>query len=226
MVRRVVSGAPKNLAARFDVSRETICDLQIYVATLLKWQEKINLIGPATVDEIWQRHIADSLSLVPIVQDLHRGGPLSFVDLGTGAGLPGVPLSLSLRATGNVHAHLVDSNLKKAAFLREVIRLTNLNASIYAERAERLSGDRMVPEPQFVLARAFAPLRELSNFALPWLKNGAIGLFQKGRDVEKELERTAHLEGMRYKVQNLDTNSGSVVVVTEFAPEDGTDGNI
>ena len=145
MDSRPVLGPPGDLVTRFDVSRGTICDLQIYVATLLRWQEKINLIGPATVEDIWQRHIADSLSLAPIIQKLHRGGPLSFVDLGTGAGLPGVPLSLSLRPHGEVHAHLVDSNHKKAAFLREVIRLTNLTASIYTDRAESLSWNRMVP---------------------------------------------------------------------------------
>ena len=225
MDRLGLSGAPKDFIARFNVSRETVINLQRYVDTLLKWQTRINLIGPATVDDIWQRHIADSLSLVQFIQERHSGGRLSFVDLGTGAGLPGIPLSLGLGPHGDVHAHLVDSNKKKAAFLREAVRLTGVSADIHTDRAERLSAYRMTPEPQFVVARAFAPLRELSLLALPWLKAGAIGLFQKGRDVEKELETATHIEGMRYKVQSLDSVPGSVVVVTVFAPEDETNGN-
>ncbi len=178
--------APKSadeVVARYDVSRESSNRLQIYVDLLAKWQKRINLIGPSTVPEIWQRHIGDALVLADIVP----AGARSVVDLGSGAGIPGLVFAIAFGDERGFDTHLIESNGKKAAFLREAVRLTGAKAKVYNQRVEDVANDIAEIAPDVVLARALAPLSQLLELAEPFLAAGATGYLHKGQDVDTEL---------------------------------------
>ncbi len=210
-------GLPLSLENRFNVSRETKFALELYVSLLLKWQLRINLIGPDTQNDVWWRHIADSLALAPLIEDRFRSGMICIADLGAGAGLPGIPLGLYLRALRSVHVHLIDSNIKKVAFLREAVRQTGLAATVHHCRIEQLEAGELIPQPDILVARALAPLDRLSELALAWLEQGALGIFHKGRHVDKELEKTVRRASLRYKVLSLGAKGDSSVVLVKAA---------
>ena len=167
--------------ALVPVSRETLARLDRFVATLLTWQRRINLIAPATVREIWTRHIADSLQLLPLAPTARI-----WIDLGSGGGFPGLAIACALAEKPGGRVHLIESNGKKAAFLREAVRITGAPAIVHQARIEQVGGK--LGEPiEVVTARALAPLNELLALAEPWLKKGAQALFPKGQDVGAEL---------------------------------------
>jgi len=163
------------------VSRETLTRLDGLVALLLKWQTTTNLIAPSTLAEIWTRHVADSLQLLTIVPDAR-----AWVDLGSGGGFPGLVIACAMADHPDGKIDLVESNLKKSAFLREAARTLSVPAIVHARRIEDFVS---APMQSFdvVTARALAPLGRLLDYAGPLLKTGAIGLFPKGQDAESEL---------------------------------------
>jgi 16S rRNA (guanine527-N7)-methyltransferase len=164
---------------RFNVSRETGQKIETYVDLLLAWQQRINLIGPATAPVVWQRHICDALQLIPLLP----AGTREIADLGTGAGIPGLVVAMA----AGLKAHLYESNGKKAAFLREAARRTGTDVHIHVIRLETLAKADDIPKVQCVMARALAPLSTLLGYAEPFLSRGAVGLFHKGQDVDSEL---------------------------------------
>lgn len=169
------------LLDRFNVSRESRPKIETYVKLLLTWQQRINLIGPATVSTVWERHVCDALQLVSLLPP----GTQSIAELGSGAGIPGLLLAM---ATG-LEAHLYESNGKKCAFLREAARQTGTRAVIHNIRLETLKSKKDLPAVQCVVARALAPLPLLLEYAEPFLSKGAVGLFHKGQDVDAELTK-------------------------------------
>jgi len=170
---------PEDVLRRFNVSRESLARLERYVALLLRWQRRINLIGPSTASQVWQRHILDALQLIPLLPP----GTRIIADLGSGAGIPGLVLAI---ATG-LEVHLYESNGKKAAFLREAARYCEAKAVIHQVRIETIGADPGHAKADVVTARALAPLGRLLDQAEPFLKAGALGLFHKGQDVDAEL---------------------------------------
>ncbi|MCX7351489.1 MAG: 16S rRNA (guanine(527)-N(7))-methyltransferase RsmG [Alphaproteobacteria bacterium] len=167
------------LLDRFNVSRESRDKIRTYVRLLLTWQQRINLIGPATVASVWDRHICDALQLLPLLPKDTR----MIAELGSGAGIPGLVLAMA----GGFKAHLYESNGKKAAFLREAARQTGTLAMVHNVRLETLRAQSDLPEVQCVVARALAPLPLLLDYAAPFLSRGAVGFFHKGQDVDTEL---------------------------------------
>jgi 16S rRNA (guanine527-N7)-methyltransferase len=157
------------------VSRETMARLERYAELLLKWQKALNLVAPSTLPELWQRHMLDSAQLWPLLPP----GTRCLVDLGSGAGFPGLVLAI----LGVPEVHLVESDQRKGAFLREVARETGANVTVHSRRIEQM------PElaAEVVTARALAPLPKLVGLAAPWLEKGAIGLFLKGEAAAEEL---------------------------------------
>lgn len=170
----------ERLSDEFGVSRETLLLFDAFVLLLLHWQKHINLIAPSTIPDVWNRHILDSVQLAR----LHPQA-MTWVDLGSGGGLPGLIIACLLKQQANSWIHLVESNGKKAAFLRHVSMTLELPAIIHADRIESAVG--ALPQPEIVTARALAPLSDLIGFSNLLLKRGAIGLFPKGRDVNEEL---------------------------------------
>ena len=166
--------------AAFDVSRETLARLDILVTELHRWQKIKNLVGPATLSEVWTRHIADSLQLLACAP-----GAQTWLDLGSGAGFPGLAVALAGADTG-LKVSLVESNSRKCAFLRHVARLAEVRVTVHEARLEKVVPDYL-GRADIVSARALAPLPDLLAWTEPLLKTGTTGLFPKGRDVVSEL---------------------------------------
>ena len=186
-----LSSTPADIFEEFHVSRETRTRIETYVDLLLSWQRRINLIGPATANAVWQRHIADSLQLLALMPT----GTRAIAELGSGAGIPGLVLAIA----GGFKAHLYESNGKKAAFLREAARQTRTQAIVHVVRLETLRNEPDLPDVQCVVARALAPLPLLLDYAEPFLSRGAVGLFHKGQDVDAELTEAAKCWKMEYR---------------------------
>jgi 16S rRNA (guanine527-N7)-methyltransferase len=163
------------------VSRETAARLDRYVDLLVEWQAKTNLVAPSTLPHLWTRHIADSLQLL----DLAPSAKV-WVDFGSGGGFPGVVLACALAEVPGANVHLVERNAKKAAFLREAVRVTSAAATVHLVGIGD-SVDRIGSRVDCVTARALAPLHQLVGFAEPFVSSGAKALFLKGQDVEAEL---------------------------------------
>ena len=200
---------PGALLDRFNVSRESFGRLESYVSLLLAWQQRINLIGPSTVDQVWQRHVGDALQLVPLMAP----GVRSIVDLGSGAGIPGLVLAIVSR----IPVHLYESNGKKAAFLREAIRHTGATATVHQTRIETLGDDLERPKADLVVARALAPLDLLLDYAEPFLMAGARGLFHKGQGVEAELTAARSHWKLLYATHRSVTDSHGVILEVKEA---------
>ena len=177
-----ISTSDKAEARRLTpVSRETEGRLDRYVDLLREWQAKTNLVAPSTLPTLWTRHIADSLQLLSLVPSAKI-----WVDLGSGGGFPGVVLACALAETSGAMIHLVERNAKKAAFLREALRVTHSPGTVHlADIGD--SVDRIKGPVDCVTARAVAPLHQLVGFVEPFVKRGAKALFLKGQDVESEL---------------------------------------
>ena len=181
-----VSAADKAAAlALTPVSRETEERLDRYVALLREWQAKTNLVAPSTLPQLWTRHIADSLQLLTLAPSAKV-----WIDLGSGGGFPGIVLACALAETEGTVVHLVERNAKKAAFLREALRVTDSPGAVHLADIED-SVDRISGLVDCVTARAVAPLNQLIGFAEPLVKRGAKALFLKGQDVEAELTEAA-----------------------------------
>ncbi|WP_210496322.1 16S rRNA (guanine(527)-N(7))-methyltransferase RsmG [Microvirga antarctica] len=163
-----------------NVSRETRDRLQLLESELRRWQAIKNLVGPGTLDDIWNRHIVDSLQLLAL-----QPRATTWLDLGSGAGFPGLVLAIAGRDQG-LKVDLVERNSRKCAFLRHVARLTDAPAVIHEARLEAVIPG-FVGRVEVVSARALASLTDLLAATEPLLKTGTIGLFPKGRDVDAEL---------------------------------------
>jgi len=171
----------KAALALTPVSRETEARLDRYVELLREWQAKTNLVAPSTLPQLWTRHISDSLQLLTLAPSAKV-----WVDFGSGGGFPGVVLACALAETPNAMIHLIERNAKKAAFLREALRVTHSPGTVHlADIGD--SVDRFTGAVDCVTARALAPLHELIGFAEPLVRRGAKALFLKGQDVEAEL---------------------------------------
>jgi len=163
------------------VSRETESRLDRFIALLQTWQAKVNLVSPSTLPTLWSRHVSDSLQLLALAP-----AAKVWVDFGSGGGFPGVVLACALSEKPGTQIHLVERNGKKAAFLREALRVTGAAGTIHLADIKD-AVDRIPVPVDCVTARAVAPLHQLIGYAEPLVKKGAKALFLKGQDVEAEL---------------------------------------
>lgn len=195
-----------------DVSRETVARLDAYVALLLKWQKTINLIAPSTLGAIWTRHILDSAQIAELGIEHRR-----FVDLGSGAGFPGLVIAiLSIESSPAAEIHLVESDQRKASFLKEAVRLTNAPAIVHALRAEEVV-ESLIGCVTAITARALAPLPQLLELAEPLLTTGADGFFPKGQALDSELERASALfEFEAQLVRSRTDETGCIAVIRKL----------
>lgn len=167
--------------AGLDVSRETSEKLDSYVALIQKWNKAINLISRSSEADIWQRHIADSAQLAQHLPS----GPRLWLDLGSGAGLPGIVLAIiAAEVAPSLRFELVEVDQRKATFLRQVSRELGLNITVLTERIEALAPR----SANVVSARALAPLSDLCSFAERHLDVDGIAIFLKGAGAETEIE--------------------------------------
>jgi 16S rRNA (guanine527-N7)-methyltransferase len=204
------------------VSRETTERLDRFVALLLEWQRSTNLIAPSTIPQLWTRHIADSLQLLDIANaatsecEQPRGSARehghTWLDIGSGAGFPGLVIACALADIAGALVHLVESNAKKAAFLREAQRVTGAPAVVHAKRIEEVA--LTLTHIDIVTARAVAPLNVLLGQCFPLLgTNGAMALFPKGQNAELELAAAAKTWNMTATLVPSRTEPASRIVV-------------
>jgi len=179
-----MSAVPPDALAQLEtlcpnVSRETLDALKTYIELLAKWQTKINLVSASTLEDAWTRHVLDSAQLWPLIPE----GARTITDLGSGAGFPGLVLAILGKHREGFKVHLIESDQRKGAFLREVIRVTGAPAEVHTARIEALQ-----PWPSDVVtARALAALDKLLPLAAPFVAPEGIALFLKGKSAETEL---------------------------------------
>lgn len=171
---------PEEFAAEFDVSRETCAQFVRYEQALCHWQRRINLVGPSTLNDVWRRHFADSAQLAAHLRD----GARTVVDLGSGAGFPGLVLKL-LRP--DLEVSLIEADARKAAFLSTTAANLKADVAVIAARIEDVASGSARPRADIVTARALAPLTDLLELASGWSVDNPQYLFLKGQNVEIEL---------------------------------------
>jgi 16S rRNA (guanine527-N7)-methyltransferase len=258
----------QDFAAAFDVSRETLERLEAYERLLRQWQKAVNLVAPSTLDHIWQRHFADSAQILPLAPT----GARAWLDLGSGAGFPGLVVGIliadpasagrmgvvpspslvvpsplaggdnSARITptpnpfpqggggpvaqddaGRPHVTLIESNTRKAAFLREVVRQTGIadriGVDILSTRIES-AATQVTVRPDVVSARALAPLDQLIGLAAPLFAPHTVGVFMKGREAASELETARKSWNLNVELVPSRTEpQGHIVLVRQPTPK-------
>jgi 16S rRNA (guanine527-N7)-methyltransferase len=165
------------------VSRETLDRLSVYESCLYKWQKSINLVSKSTLEIAWQRHFWDSAQLFEHIPS----DAVKCVDIGSGAGFPGLVLAILGADRPGFQMHLVESDQRKSIFLREIIRLTDAPAKVHNARVEDPAIAAEIGICDVVSARACAPLDRLLGWAAPFFGSGTVGLFLKGARAQEEL---------------------------------------
>lgn len=164
------------LNRHINVSHETFEKLSLYHDLLLKWQPKINLVGPDTISDSWNRHFLDSLQLLKYIPDPSK----KIIDMGSGAGFPGMALAIC----GATNVHLVESDGKKISFLKEVARITETKLSIHHSRIE----DKPTGEGDIIVSRALTHINRLLQLSSFFVSHETNCLFHKGRNWSIEID--------------------------------------
>ena len=189
-----------------DVSRETKEKLIVYADLLVRWQKIQNLVSPHTLQHIWVRHFQDSAQVFALGRNRK-----TWADLGSGAGFPGLVVALLMPPSGGAHVHLIESNQRKCAFLREVARRTNAPVSIHndylAVVLPKLTGIDVLT------SRALAPLDRLVEMCLPYLTPNVLGIFPRGKGHANELTRTLRYETVKIELVVSETDANSRIAL-------------
>lgn len=205
---------PQGFATAFDVSRETISKLETYASLLQRWSHVKDLVAPGTLDEIWSRHFADSAQLLKLAPAAR-----TWLDLGSGAGFPGMVIAISFAGTEGVRVHLVESNARKCAFLKDVARQTGAPVDIYPQRIQNLATQDRLARIDVVTARALAPLGDLLELAAPFFRSETVGLFLKGRTAADEVRDAGarwHFEAELH--ESLTDSEARIVEIRNLKP--------
>ena len=189
---------PDAFREAFRVSRETLEKLVAYERLLKQWQKTINLVAESTLSDVWHRHFADSAQLMRHVPM----GAGTWVDLGSGAGFPGLVLAIMNGEKGSANrCVLIESDSRKAAFLREASRAAATPVDILCTRIESNETHAKVSSVCCVTARALAPMSRLAGLVAPYISAGATGLFLKGREAAAELDEARRTWDMSYELR-------------------------
>lgn len=166
------------------VSRETQDALEKFAHLFQKWAKAINLVAPSTLQQFWDRHISDSAQIYQL-----QPKPGVWIDFGSGGGFPGIITAILLNEANDGWVHLVESNQKKASFLRVALMETGARGTVHPKRIEDVREE--VPSVDFISARAIADLDLLCEFSQPWMdKSPAVtAYFHKGRDYQSEIDK-------------------------------------
>ena len=231
---------PEDFAAAFDVSRETLTRLETYEGLLRQWQKAVNLVAPATLDDVWHRHFADSAQLLVLATPEAR----HWIDLGSGGGFPGLMIAILLAdpharvgagtpnpspqggggpqpAPATSRVTLIESDTRKAAFLREVARHTAIPAGVAVDilstRAESARIKVNGSLPRVICARALAPLDRLLELAAPLSPPGTTGLYLKGKTAAQELRAAEKMWNFDVElVPSVTDRDGRIAVITRL----------
>lgn len=226
---------PEDFAAAFGASKETVDRLAAYAALLRQWQQTINLVAPSTLDDVWHRHFADCAQVLSIASCAR-----TWVDLGSGAGFPGLVVAVLLAAPSprlqgedrgqgqpqgaTPRVTLIESNTRKCAFLREVVRKTGISSRVPVEilstRIEQAATQASLRAPDVVSARALAPLSKLLDLAAPLFGARTVGLLLKGQDAQAELRAAEKTWDFNAELVASRTDPGGrIIVIRNLAPK-------
>ena len=200
----------EELTSVIAVSRETQSKFEQYVKLLEQWQPRINLVAPSTMSEIWIRHVADSAQTFCLHREARR-----WIDIGSGAGFPGLITALLLADSGGGRVELIESSGKKCAFMNAVIRETGMRSmgvdvTVHNERIEKCLPQLEVCDA--VSARALASLHELLTMTASRLEDDCVGVFAKGREHQREIELAETDWRFDYDVYDSRFGDGSCLV--------------
>lgn len=187
-----------------DVSRETLQKLEAFAELVRKWNPKINLVSKSSLDELWERHILDSVQVFRLVE---QGG--NWVDIGSGGGFPGIVIAILNQEEQRCRVRLVESDQRKCAFLRTAIRELGLTATVDNERIE----NAQYLEADILSARALSDLSQLLAYAEMHLKPGGVAIFPKGQNWQQEVEETQRLWSYQFEAITSKTNSAAAVLM-------------
>jgi len=194
------------------VSRETAERLDVYVDLLGRWRGAVNLISEASFASVWTRHIADSAQILPLVPGGRR-----WVDMGSGAGFPGLVIAIGLADVAGARVHCLESDKRKCGFLREVVRATGAPAEVHAERVEAVAALGLGPVDA-VTARAFAPLSKALDLAKVWLDSGAVAAFPRGRSAIVQLDGLAQARSYAVELVPSVVDKEAVILLIRRRP--------
>jgi 16S rRNA (guanine527-N7)-methyltransferase len=210
----VAISGPTDFAEVFKVPRETIHRLTCYAELLAHWQKSTSLVAASTLPQLWSRHFADSAQLLALAQNARL-----WLDLGSGAGFPGLVVAILEAGRPGFRMHLVESSRKKCAFLAEVARETEAPVEIHAMRIEELAEETPRLMPDVVSARALAPLPRLFELASPFFGPQTRGLFLKGEEAEAEIEAARQGWDFHARLHRSVTSARShIVAIAELWP--------
>lgn len=184
----------------YPLNEDQFKNLSLYHDLLLKWQRRINLVSQETIDDCWGRHFLDSLQLAPHIQN--DGKPL--IDFGSGAGFPGMVLAMC----GIKSIHLIESDAKKIAFLKEIARITNTPVAIHHDRIENIS----LKNVGCITSRALTDLNSLLEYANNFVSHETICLFPKGKNYAMELDRAKSGWNFSFELIPSVTDSQSAII--------------
>jgi len=200
----------------YDVSRETIEKLLIYEKLILNAQEKYNLVGKSTLSQVWLRHFADSAKIFQIIEDRYnksKKDPISLADIGSGAGFPGVVISLMLEAKNMiVRTVLIDSNKKKSTFLENVKKKMELSYIVLNKRSESV-------EEKFdiITARAVTSIKKFLDINYNLFKKDSIIILLKGKTWREEIKESKKKWKFQFNVvknnNQLDSSGGVTLII-------------
>lgn len=194
-----------------SIPGDTRTRLEIYAELLLRWQTITNLVGSATLPAMWTRHFLDSMQVLDFVPHA-----LTWIDIGSGAGFPGLVTAIQLAGKAQACVHLVESDQRKCAFLREVSRETGAPAIVHCGRTEAVLPD-IATGVDAISARALAPLSDLIGTSARFLLTGSVGVFPKGKDVAAELTGLAMDSRFEIRLLPSKTNSEARVAIVSAA---------
>ena len=197
----------KNVLPFLPTSSAILSKLKTYVSLLLQGQEVKNLISNSTLNTIWSRHVLDSYQLISL-----SPSSLHWVDIGAGAGFPGLVIAICLSENSNAHITLIEKNKNKCSFLENVSKTLKLNVTILNNRIEN-QNNITLPKVDVVMARAFAPLPLLLTYCFSFLSSGSVGIFPKGKTYENELFLAKKTYDIDYSLKESMTSSESKIIV-------------
>jgi 16S rRNA (guanine527-N7)-methyltransferase len=201
---------PEAFAQATGVSRETLARLKSFAGLLEDWNARHNLVSARSLEDVWRRHMLDSAQLAAFIPATAR----SLIDLGSGAGFPGIVLATMLREREGFRTVLYESTAKKCAFLTEVAARLSLNVEVCNARMETAAREPF----DVITARACAPLDKLLGYAQHFAAPNSVCLFLKGQNVEAELtqaRKSWRIKALRHPSRS--DPSGTILEVREIA---------